>query len=153
MELWPNISWIYRISTSALRRQVANVCRNMWGVICMLIFASLVYLFNILLTAWADRWVLLLLTKKKSQAWILFENSDLYLVSAFKVALFPICNTRSLEPLPYIFIIPFCKSTSLSCSEHNSEIRIPVANSNSQTAASLMELCFLLKVFPLICWL
>lgn len=49
---------------------------------------------------------------------------------------FPMCIQRSLEPFPYINIVPSCKFTSFTFREHNSDIRIPVENSSSITAIS-----------------
>lgn len=57
IELWPSISWIYRMSTSASNSELANVRRNIWGVICCSIAAREVYLLIILRTVWSDKGV------------------------------------------------------------------------------------------------
>lgn len=57
-----------------IQRLVANVCRNICGVICISIDASSVYLFIIRRTAWSDKGFAAWLTKKESQASISFES-------------------------------------------------------------------------------
>lgn len=54
IELCPSMSCIYRISTPASRRLVANVWRNICGVMCISIPAIDAYLFIILRTDWSD---------------------------------------------------------------------------------------------------
>ena len=100
IELWPSISCIYRISTSASKRLVANVCRNICGVICISIDASSVYLFIMRRTAWSDKGVAAWLTKKESQASISFWKVILYFFKIQSTDSFPIWMRRSFDPFP-----------------------------------------------------
>ena len=55
MELWPSKDWMYRISMPASKSEVANVWRNIWGVIRLDAPIRFRYLLIIRLTGCGER--------------------------------------------------------------------------------------------------
>lgn len=80
-----------------------------------------------------------LVSKKVVAIGYLRIKSSLYLLSILITEVFPIWIRRSLLPLPYIRMLPSYRLISLTFSAQSSEIRMPVANKSSITAASLRE--------------
>ena len=64
------------------------------------------------------------------------KMANYYNIKAEITSGLPSCRMRSLAPFPYIRTVLFSRSISDGRREHNSEIRIPVANNNSITAIS-----------------
>lgn len=102
IELCPSISWIYRISTSASNKELANVWRNIWGVICCSIEAREVYLISVLRTVWSDKW-----------------EPDGYLVVRLPVLLLFLLLTGSHNLLNYAIICLVDKQTKEEISRQN----------------------------------
>ena len=133
---------MYRISTSASKRLVANVCLNKCGVMCISIAARVVYLLSILRTAWSVKGLPDWFAKKWLQFSISRQNSFLYSIKILITEMFPIWIIRSLLPLPYISMLPLYKLISFVLNVQSSDILMPVANSSSMMATSLKESLF-----------